>query len=196
MGMLDNLKNIKLTKQQKNNIAAVVFIGGFAIFAYVKWWFGPLITKYSEKITIFEEKEKELKDAKIMVSKYAEFMQKQHEINTKVDFINRRLPKDANMSDTIREITNKATENNINIVNFEPGKEYNRGQYKETEVTVYFETNYNDLGNFVSGIGYIERLTTPAKFSIIKLDKTMNATSPGKKNIIVEMMVKIYSFVE
>jgi Tfp pilus assembly protein PilO len=185
---------IKLTTAQQQNIAAAVLIVALAGFVYVKYLFLPVNKNYSSKVTVLEQKKKELKDARDMVSNYSQYMAEAAEINRSVDFINRRLPQEMNISDTISELTKRATECNINIVNFTPGKETNKGDYKEFQIDVGFDTNYRDLGNFLTQIGYIERLTTPANLSIVKQDA--KGAAGTNKNIKVTMSVKIYSFVE
>jgi len=110
--------NIKLTKEQQNNIAAAVLISGLAIFSYVKYWAMPVMKNYKAKTVVLEQKKKDLRDAREMVSRYSEFIARASEINRRVDFINKRLPGEINIADTIREITKSATESNIDIVSF------------------------------------------------------------------------------
>jgi len=190
---LKSLQNIKLTKQQQNNLAAAVIIIGFGLFAYVKWWFIPMTNKVKEKTAVLEQKKKDLKDARQMVMKYSEFVRRSNEIINKVDFMNRRLPKGTNISDTIRELSKSATEANISIINFKPDKEKNMSSYKELNIKLVFDANFRDLGNFLTRIGYIERLTVPSAFRIKKLE---GEDATERANINVEMMVKIFSFNE
>jgi Tfp pilus assembly protein PilO len=129
-----------------------------------------------------------------MVSKYSEFLARASEINRKVDFINKRLPKDINIADTIREITKTGTENNVNILRFEPGKELNKNDYKEFSIAVNYKTNYRDLGNFLTGIGYLDRLTIPSDLAIQRMP--VAAEGEATKNLSVSMKIKIYSLAE
>lgn len=184
--------NIKLTKEQTNNLVAGVLITGVVIFGYVQYLIKPVMANHKKKTVLLEQKEKDLKDAREMVSKYAEFSQRASEIIRKVDFINKRLPKGANIADTIREMTKSATESNINIINFQPGKEVNKGDYKEYAIGVNYSTNYRNMGNFLTRIGYIERLTIPADLSVQKVV----ATGDSGNNLAVSMKLKIYSLAE
>lgn len=186
--------NINLTKEQQNNLAAAILISGLAIFAYVKYWAMPVISNYKAKTAILNQKKKDLTDARDMVSKYSEFLARASEINRKVDFINKRLPKDINISETIRDITKNGTENNINILKFEPGKEVNKGDYKEFSIAVIYRTNYRDMGNFLTGIGYMNRLTIPSDLMVQKF--TGSTEGEAAKNLSVSMKIKIYSLAE
>jgi Tfp pilus assembly protein PilO len=186
--------SIKLTKQQQQNIAAAALIIAGVLFVYIKYFFLPNNKALSDKTAVLEQKKKDLNDARSMVAKYDEFLKNASEINYRTDFINRRLPAEANISDTIRELTKRATEYNISIINFEPGIQTNKGEYNQTEIKIHFLTTYNDLGNFLTSIGYIERLTTPSSVSI-KAYKPSDASAAVRENISVDMSVQIYSFI-
>jgi|ERR1035437_2437605 Tfp pilus assembly protein PilO len=188
---------IKLTtKQQQNLIAAGLITIAFG-FAYVKFLFLPAMQQFKEKTTVLEQKNKELQDARNMVAKYPEFLKRASEISSRTEFINRRLPQDSNVSETIREITKRATESNINIINFEPGKETVKGEYKEMEIKVTFRATFVDLGDFLTKLGYIERLTTSSQLSIKGMTATelKSPTKTGRENLNIDMIIKIYSFI-
>ncbi|MCX8092786.1 MAG: type 4a pilus biogenesis protein PilO [Candidatus Goldbacteria bacterium] len=187
--------NIKLTKEQQNNIIAAVFFVGFVIFAYVKWWFLPVNNQYKEKVKILEQKRKDLQDAREMVAKYAEFMRRASEIDKKVEFIYKRLPKTFILSDVINDVTRVATQNNINVLSFEPEQKIiNKGEYKEYEIKVSFPASYRNLGKFLSDLGYVERLITPTKINIQK-NKAANLTD-SSQNINISMVLKLYTLSE
>lgn len=189
--------SIKLTKQQQQNLIAAVIVSAGLIYAYVNYLFLPAIRQYKEKTAVLEQKSKELQDARNMVAKYPEFLKRASEISGRTEFINRRLPQDSNVSETIREITKYATESNINIINFEPGKETVKGEYKEMEIRVSFLSTFSDLGDFLTKLGYIERLTTSSQLrvKVMTQDEQKNSAKTGLANLNVEMIIKIYAFI-
>jgi Tfp pilus assembly protein PilO len=128
-----------------------------------------------------------------MVARYDEFLKNASDINYRTDFMDRRLPADADISDTIRELTQRATEYNISIIKFEPGAAAIKGDYKQTGIKLNFLTTYGNLGNFLTSMGYIERLTTPDSITI-KAYKPAGADDAAD-NISVDMSVEIYSFI-
>jgi Tfp pilus assembly protein PilO len=185
--------NIKLTKQQQQNLVVAVIIIAGILFVYVKYFFMPNIKTLNDKTAILSQKTKDLNDARDMVSRYDEFLKNASDINYRMDFMDRRLPADTDISDTIRELTQRATEYNINIINFEPGVTAAKGDYKQTGIKIHFLTTYGNLGNFLTSMGYIERLTTPDSITI-KAYKPVG-TDDAADNISVDMSVEIYSFI-
>ena len=190
---LDDLKKIKLTEKQKNAIVVIVLIVGAGGYFYWTKLYQPNIVKIKDRETTLEQKEKELRDARQMVMEYPKFLQRSADINKRVDFINKRLPKESHISETIRRLSQMATESNITIISFMPEtKVVKKEDYKETSIEVEFNTNYLNLGKFLTRIGHIERLTIPAdmKITATGTDPTLGST------IIVSMKIKIYAFVE
>ncbi len=188
-----DLKNIRLTKEQQNIlIVAVVLVGGIT-YAYINFLFQPNVTAIKAKTQQLQQKSKDLQDARQMAGSYAEFVKKAEFINRKVDFINRRLPVDLQISDTIREVTRKATEANIGILNFEPGNTIKKGGYSEIKIIATFETNYGDLGKFITNLGYIERMTSASN---IRVTSALTSGSASPNTVLVAMELKIYSFAE
>lgn len=188
--------DIKLTKEQQNNLIAAVLLTGLAIYAYIKWWYIPVSNQYKQKVATLQQKKKDLQDAREMVVKYAEFMRRASEIDKKVDFIYKRLPKIFIFSDIVKDVTKVATQNNINIISFEPEQKIiNKGEYKEYEIKVNFPSNYKNLGNFLTDLGYLERLITPTKLNIQR-NKSSNIEYDSSQNINVSMVLKVYTLAE
>ncbi len=182
--------NLKLTKQQQQNLmAAILIIGGLG-YAYWNYLLNPLIKTYNQKKQILVEKKKDLKDAKEMVLKYDLFLQRATIITKRLDFINKRLPETFNISDIIKDVTEKAAMANIKVISFKPEtKEIEKGNYKEIQINMDLVTNYINLGNFLTNLGYIERLLSPINPTIdfITEDESGN-------NIKVNLMLKVYLF--
>ena len=188
-----DLKNIKLTKEQQNVlVVAVLLIAGTA-YLYINYLFQPNVKKIQERTAVLQQKKKDLQDARQMAGSYSEFVKKAEFINRKVDFANRRLPLQVTISDTIREITIKATEANIGIISFQPLSSLKKNGYTETKVNVNFETNYYNLGKFLTNIGYIESMTAA---SGLRINSIIQKDSVSADTIRVDMELKVYSYLE
>ncbi|MCE5301457.1 MAG: type 4a pilus biogenesis protein PilO [Spirochaetia bacterium] len=185
--------NIQLTQKQQQNLIAGVLIVALVGFGYAKLLVLPDMQKIKDKTVVLDQKKKDLSDARKLVSEYDQFLKKASDISARTDFVDRRIPQQTNIADTIKEMTSKATESNISIIRFEPGKEVTKGDYKEMDVAVAFSSTYNDLGNFLTAIGYIERLTTPFNLSIRQKPYSAGQKVISRENIDVNMNVKIYS---
>lgn len=186
---------IKLTPKQQQNIALAVIILAGAGYAYWTYGYAPKKKEFIEKKAVLEQKEKEYKEAVDMANKYEEFKTREVAINKKVDFMNRRLPKTFEMSSILKSITEAATEADLRIFTFTPdAKEENKGAYKESKIKIDFDTNYANLGKFLTRIGYIERLIAPSGIKIEAMEKAR--TNVPTDNIKVSMNIRIFSFIE
>jgi Tfp pilus assembly protein PilO len=184
---------LKMSKHMQQNLIVGALLAAGIGYAYYNYFFKPNMEVIKKKTVQLEQKKKDLSDARSMVSRYDEFSRRAVEINKKTDFMNRRLPADSSIADTIKDITEKAAESNINIIGFEPGKVTAKDDYKETDIGIKFASNYRDLGNFLTKIGYIERFTNPSKVSIKARGDAGGLTS--RQSLDVDMTIKIYSFV-
>lgn len=182
--------NIKLTqKQQQNLILAILLIGGLG-YSYWNYLLNPLIIQYNEKSKTLQAKRKDLKDARELVAKYDEFLKRAALINKKIDFIDKRLPSTMNVSDIVRELTDKAAMSNIKIITFRPQEKITvKENYKEMLIDVSMVSNFNNFGNFLTNIGYIEKILSPINpvITYVPEDKDGN-------NLRISMIIKVYLF--
>lgn len=187
---LKNLKNIKLTQKQQTTIAAAVLLIGFTGYAYWNYLYSPLVKKYKEKTVILEQKQKDLQDAKNMVSKYPEFLKKASAINSETEFLNSRLPDQTSFAELIEEISNKAAASDITLLKFTPDKETKKGEYTERKFKFTAQSSYNNLGSFITGLGYSNMIIVCDEMKIKIDEKDIFA----KNNIKTDMMLKIYNY--
>lgn len=188
-----DIKNFRLTKEQQNILVVAVLLIGGITYAYINYLFQPNVIKIKDRTAQLQQKTKDLQDARQMAGSYAEFVKKAEVINRKVDFANRRLPVQIMISDAIREITGKATEANIGIVSFQPMAAVKKSGYTETKVAVNFRTNYQNLGKFLTLLGYIESMTSA---SSLKIMSVIQKGSTSQDTIAVDMEIKVFSSAE
>ncbi|MBN2753774.1 MAG: type 4a pilus biogenesis protein PilO [Candidatus Goldbacteria bacterium] len=187
---LNALKNIKLTQKQQTTIVAAVMLVGLTGYAYWNYLYSPLVKKYKAKAVILEQKQKDLQDAKNMVSKYPEFLKRASAINSETEFLNSRLPEQTSFAELIEEISNKAAASDVTLVRFAPDKETKKGEYTERKFKFAAKSNYNNLGNFITGLGYSNMIIVCDELRL-KIDDT---DLYAKDNVNTEMMLKIYNY--
>ncbi|MFP4466529.1 MAG: type 4a pilus biogenesis protein PilO [Candidatus Goldiibacteriota bacterium] len=189
---IKDLKNIKLTQKQQNQIAVVVLVVGLLGFGYFKYLLEPNNKKIAAKSKELKTKERELREARNMVTQYPVFLRRAALINRKVDFINKRLPADAQISEIIESLSVVASESGINLIEFVPGKEKKTAEYTEQPILLKFSAGYNAIGGFITRLGYMDRLAT-AKELRLKLN---NSREMSGNNISAEVLVNIYKVEE
>jgi len=190
MDLLKMLKSIKLTQKQQTTIAVAVILTGLTGYAYWNYLYSPLVKKYKAKAVILEQKQKDLQDAKNMVSKYPEFLKRASAINSETEFLNSRLPERTSFAELIEEISNKAAASDVTLIKFSPDKETKKGEYTERKFKFAAQSNYNNLGAFITGLGYSNMIIVCDELKM-KIDEN---DIYGKRNVKTEMMLKIYNY--
>jgi len=183
--------NIKLTQQQQQALIAVVLFVVGGGWLYWQYLFKPALEEVNKKTAQLKEVQTTLDKSNEINMRYNVFEQENTEMSKKFDWVTKRLPRTISLGDTITEITKVGAENNIKLIDFVPSanekeKEMDKFKYKEHSINISFATNYIDLGNFLTGLGYIEKITVPSEVNLI-------AANPGTNQINVTMKILIYS---
>ncbi|HPI03571.1 MAG TPA: type 4a pilus biogenesis protein PilO [Candidatus Goldiibacteriota bacterium] len=187
---LKKLKDIKLTQKQQTAIATVVMIVGFGGYAYWNYLYSPLVKKNKDKTVILQQKQKDLQDAKNMVSKYPEFLARASAINSETEYLNSRLPEKLSFAELIKEISDKAAASDVTIENFSPEKETKKGEYTEKRFRFTTRSGYANLGNLITGLGYSKMVIICDELKVRMDEDDIYA----KNNIRTEMVLKIYNY--
>jgi len=187
---LKKLKEIKLTQKQQTTIAAAVLLLGFVGYAYWNYLYSPLVKKYKEKTVILEQKQKDLQDAKNMVSKYPEFLARASAINSETEYLNSRLPEKLSFAELIEEISDKAAASDVTIENFSPEKETKKGEYTEKRFKFVTRSGYGNLGSLITGFGYSKMVIVCDELKMKMDEEDIYA----KNNVRTEMVLKIYNY--
>jgi len=189
---LKKLKEIKLTQKQQTQIFAAVVLIGFAGYAYWNYLYKPLVKNYKAKVIVLQQKEKDLQDAKNMASKYPEFLRRASAINEETEFLNSRFPANVSFAGLIEEISDKAAANNVTIKTIAPDKEVKKGEYTEKKFRLTVKSNYNNLGSFITGLGYSKMLMVCDEIKM--KNDTENVYS--NDNINTDLVLRIFNIAE
>jgi Tfp pilus assembly protein PilO len=189
---LKKLKDIKLTQKQQTQIFAGVILLGFSVYAYWNYLFTPLVKNYKAKVVMLQQKQKDLQDAKNMASKYPEFLRRASAINEETEFLSSRFPANVSFAGLIEEISDKAAANGVTIKTITPDKEVKKGEYTERKFRVSVKSGYNNLGAFITGLGYSKILIVCDEIKM----KTDTDSIYSNDNINTDMVLRIFSIPE
>ncbi|MDM8547839.1 type 4a pilus biogenesis protein PilO [Candidatus Venteria ishoeyi] len=86
----------------------------------------------------------------------------------------KRLPKEAEVPELLRQISSYAQSNNLDVKYFKPERERSGSDafYKELPITIRLQGSYHALGQFSADIARMERIVTQHNISIAPVAKT------------------------
>lgn len=150
--------NIKLTKEQKQYLAAgVFFLGGFG-YVYMSFFWLP----FSQKIKEFEEKiaatDKEIEMAKAQAARLPRIEAELVLLNQQAVEAERRLPRVKSVPDILVTLTTLAKKYSVDIIAFSPGGQQSREFFFELNYPVTVRGSYHNLGRFLAALALEERI--------------------------------------
>ncbi|SEH04439.1 type IV pilus inner membrane component PilO [Candidatus Venteria ishoeyi] len=86
----------------------------------------------------------------------------------------KRLPKEAEVPELLRQISSYAQSNNLDVKYFKPERERSGSDafYKELPITIRLQGSYHALGQFSADIARMERIVTQHNISIAPVANT------------------------
>jgi type IV pilus assembly protein PilO len=147
-----------LSKDQQQKIVLAVMIAGG--FGYVYWNY--LLKPTNEKIAKLEsEVANVLGQVETMKRTAARLPALQREYDSllaEVGQTEKRLPKEKNMEEVLRVVTQQSLKNQITVRSFSPGTEMPRDYFVEIPISLTVAGSFHTLGKFMSILGQQERI--------------------------------------
>ena len=94
------------------------------------------------------------------------------------------LPSSSESARVLEDISQKATESDVQFVSIKPGKEENKGFYQESSTEFRLLGTYNALGGFVSSISSMNRIITLHDFAI--------SVGKNRRSLTMDVLSKTY----
>jgi Tfp pilus assembly protein PilO len=188
-----NLKKLNIPEKLRNQLIGVIAIAVLVGVGYWYFFYVPNTKIITAKTRVLEGKRKDLEEARNMVVNYPEYLREASNINRHIEFINSRLPKSYSIGEAIDNISAKANEAGIRITKFIPdNKPVKKGEYSEQSVKLEIVTNFDNLGAFLTGLGYVQGLVLADEVSIKLQQDKASEPDPLK----VSMSIKLFTYNE
>ncbi|MEK7474527.1 MAG: hypothetical protein AAB152_02730 [Candidatus Coatesbacteria bacterium] len=151
---LNKLKNLKLTKEQQQYVAAGVLGLGLAVYSYWNFGLKPLNTEIETIHKTLTEQRDNLEKAKRLKGQWEEYNQRLVRVQTASQFLARRLPRLADYNVGVPRMTKMTLEGGVTLGAY--------GEDKSTSIKSEFEGyvkrvsiimlagGYHKLGEFLS----------------------------------------------
>jgi len=132
----------------------------------------PAIEAIANTSTRIEELTLSAQNAPVIREQHRKASDKLREVTTRIANVQRRVPRDANAGEFLKEVTQLASSEQLAIKGFQPEKPENKAGYAEMRVTL------SGAGSFASICTFVDRLTKLTRLSKVR-DLTLSASDTG-----------------
>jgi Tfp pilus assembly protein PilO len=132
----------------------------------------PTLQAVADRTVRIEELTLSMKNAPFVREQHHNVSEKLREVTTRIADVRRRVPADANAGEFLKEITQLASQQNLAIKDFNPGKPQIRDGYAEMDVTLKGAGSFASICSFVDRLAKIKRLSKVKNLSVSALDST------------------------
>lgn len=149
---------IVLTKQQQQQIAAIVL--GTAGFIYVYWNYclkptnQKIITVSAQLTEVLDKVETMKRTANRLPALQREYDNLQAEVGR----AEKRLPKERNLQEVLRIVADHSAKSHISVLSFAPGGEAQQNYFIEIPISLSITGQFHTLAKFLSILGQQERI--------------------------------------
>jgi Tfp pilus assembly protein PilO len=130
----------------------------------------PLFESTAETTARIDELKLAVENAPFIREQHGKASQKLHDITSRIAEVQRRVPRDADAGQFLKEVTRLAGEENLAIKNFRPEQPENRDGYAQLQVTLTAAGSYASICTFVDRLAKLERLSKIKDLTVTAAD--------------------------
>ncbi|MBO8144090.1 MAG: type 4a pilus biogenesis protein PilO [Thermodesulfobacterium sp.] len=156
--LLEKLQTWEETATKREKFLIVFVSVLVPLFLFYQFYY----VQAKEKINILRE---DVKKLDLEIKKYENSVKKikvlEVQMKQRREFLNRIkkiLPSEKEIPDILRQISDLAKENNLEIITFEPGKEKPQDYYNIIPLKMEIEGRFSNIVNFLNSIESLQRL--------------------------------------
>lgn len=119
----------------------------------------PAIDAIAETSAQIEELQLSIENAPVMRQQHHKVSEKLTEVTTRIAEVQRRVPRDADAGEFLKQVTRIATDEKLDIKDFTPEKPEMRNGYAEMRVTLRGTGSYASICKFIDRLAKLQRLS-------------------------------------
>lgn len=147
-----------LSKQQQQQVMLIVMVA--AGFGYVYWNY--LLKPTNAKIADLSKKVNDVlaqvETMKRTANRLPALQREYESLVSEVGETEKRLPKERNLEEVLRIVTEQAGKHKITVTTFAPGTDKAQNYYVEFPITLTVNGSFHTLGKFMAVLGQQERI--------------------------------------
>lgn len=152
-------------EQQKQVLLAAVLVVGFP---YAWWTYGMRPTMDKIRVTRQENQqiEEKVETMKRTALRLSALERERDALLAEVGKAEKKLPKQKNLEEIIRIVTQESQKHKVFIGSFSPANEVPRNYFVEIPFGINFTANFHSLARFLAALGQQERIMAARNVSI------------------------------
>ncbi|MCI0334352.1 MAG: type 4a pilus biogenesis protein PilO [Planctomycetes bacterium] len=119
----------------------------------------PTVDAIADTSSRIEELKLSIQNASIMRDQHRKVTDQLSEVTARIAGVQRRVPRDADAGEFLKEVTQLASEEQLVIKDFTPEKPEHRNGYAEMQVTLKGSGSYASICKFVDRLSKLKRLS-------------------------------------
>ena len=191
---LDDLKNLKLTKEQQQALAFAVMILGGGSYGYYNFLFKPRVAKIATLKKELKEEKKLLEEMRASVRKIDEFKRNAERVARNLRVIKKRLPDEERVPEVMKGINKAVKMSGVALIGkFKPPSPMGRSaspNYRTLTTEILVVTSYRGLASLITELMRIPRVIS---VDTVDLSRNTDASTPGSLKAKMKLTSYIYT---
>jgi type IV pilus assembly protein PilO len=147
-----------LSKQQQQQVMLVAMVvGGFG-YVYWNYMLMPTNKKIAELTAKVNDVLGQVETMKRTANRLPALQREYDSLVTEVGETEKRLPKQRNLEEVLRIVTEHATKSKVTVTTFSPGSDKPQNYFVEFPISLSVQGSFHTLGKFMAVLGQQERI--------------------------------------
>ncbi|MBK8574124.1 MAG: type 4a pilus biogenesis protein PilO [Elusimicrobia bacterium] len=174
-----------MTQQQQKQIAMVALSVGIFGYLYISQLLKPkqaeILAKETELVTVNAR----IDALRVTANQRDQLLKRVEELKVQVAAVEKRLPRDRNLQDIIRVVSDLAAKSGIRYSSFAPSMEQTSQLFVEIPIGMSISGSVFSIGKFLAAIGQQERILSARNLSLtFSADPKKNQTVTGSFTLV------------
>ena len=180
-----------MTKQLQQNLIAILIFTAALCFLYFKYLVAPMDKKLKTTEIKVSDIEKKLDTMKRRANDLPKLEHEMKLLKFEVSALEKTLPKEVNVQEILRIVTNESNANSIKIQSFTPLPVTAQPNYNEIPFTITCTGGFHSLARFLAELGQESRILSAQNVSLVSYTST---TKESRATVNASFILKAYTY--
>jgi type IV pilus assembly protein PilO len=155
-----------LSKQQQQQVVLAVLLGAGVLYAFWSYGWKPTNEKITRLTVELNETLDKVETMKRIAQRLPALQREYDELLVMVSQTEKRLPREKNLQDILRIVTDLSQKHQVSVMSFTPQSPVEKTIHSEVPVTLSISGAFHNVGKFMSALGQEERILSASQLNI------------------------------